>query len=213
MKKHSLFLLTLVLLAVYTNIAKCDSNALYEFSLDPPACYVPTKVIFNFPTTTNATLQDVSTISQSPTGYSYEGNPTSFTFIAKEVDIYTFTFAIHYENVTAANQTRTVLISWWSGTLAPGGSSITTTQADVVVHMRLSLTLQPRMPTGEEIAELEFHLVEQRFVEMFDQLTIQNKKIADLTTTNTWLTVIALVCACLAIFLGLANIRVRRGPK
>jgi hypothetical protein len=172
--------------------------------LGPHACYVPTKIVFNFPATTNVSFTDVSTISGSAGGYEYMGSPTSFTFIAKEVDIYTFVLAVHVTNATAANQTNMLFYTLWSGTLAPGDGAVSSDEADFYVQVRLSTTQQPIVPSAQEIAQLEFHLVEQRFVEMFNQLTGQNERIAQLTTNNAVITLLALVASALALFFAVA---------
>jgi hypothetical protein len=74
------------------------------------------------------------------------------------------------------------------------------------------LIQQPTTPSAEDIAHQEFHLIEEYFAQALEQLAAGNTKIANLTTMNTWLSVIALILACITFVLLFAYLRIRRGP-
>lgn len=182
-------------------VGKCDSSG--SLSLAPTPCYVPTEVTFNFPATTTVNVTNISTLSNNATAYSYGGNPTSFTWQANQVDVQTFSLLIDYENATATNETRTVIISVFSGDLVPSVTTYSSSENEFLVNVRLSLSMEPTMPSATEIAQEGFSLVENRFVDMFNQLTVQNQEIADLNTKTTILAGVGMAFATVATFFAL----------
>jgi len=142
-------------------------EAPYEFSLDLQT-YKSTKITFNFPYTNQHSITDITTVGQS--SYRHEGSGTHLTFIGEDIDIYSFTVILGYENETAFNNTKNVLIGVWSGLETMDGYTITSDAAIFVVHVRLSLTEQPSYPSSEEVSEAVVHKIEQDLVQQTEMV-------------------------------------------
>jgi hypothetical protein len=186
------------------------ASGVYEASLDLQT-YQTTKITFNFPYTNNASIGEVTTIGRGV--YKYEGSATYLTFIADDVDGYSFQLRIHYEsNQTASNETlsRTVIVGLWSGTLPSDGYLYRSDASEFVITVRLSVTRQPTYPSKDEVAEEVTHQIEQKLVIQ----TEENRKLMEQITATLYVVIvlvfIAVAMASLSFLLaGLASWRRR----
>jgi hypothetical protein len=211
MMKRSLFIVVLVLACLLMpSLNLVHASGFYEASLDLQT-YQTTKITFNFPYTNNASIGEVTTIGRGV--YKYEGSATYLTFIADDVDGYSFQLRIRYEsNQTASNETlsRTVIVGLWSGTLPSDGYLYRSDASEFVITVRLSVTRQPTYPSKDEVAEEVTHQIEQKLVLQ----TEENRKLMEQITATLYVVIvlvfIAVVMASLSFVLaGLASWRRR----
>jgi hypothetical protein len=209
--KRQIIVVVLVLACLLMpSLSVVHASGVYEASLDLQT-YQTTKVTFNFPYTNNASIGEVTTIGRGV--YKYEGSATYLTFIADDVDEYSFQLRIHYEaNQTAGNETlvRTVIVGLWSGTLPSDGYLYRSDATDFIITVRLSVTRQPTYPSKDEVAAEVTHQIEQKLVVQ----TEENRKLMEQITTTLYVCIalvfIAVVMACLSFLLaGLASWRRR----
>jgi hypothetical protein len=133
--------------------------------------YVPTTITLDFPVTTNTNLGNVSTIGDGQ--YNYEGADDSFTFLAKSVDVYTFTFTINYPNVSL----NSILIAAWEGDRPMQGETWTAIAASYTIYFTLSLVNEPEPPTASQTAQAAM----LQFEQLFQQLLQANQQTAQST--------------------------------
>ncbi|MCJ7424709.1 hypothetical protein MUP01_10655 [Candidatus Bathyarchaeota archaeon] len=188
-KETCLFIVGLVLACLLMpTLSLVHASGVYEASLDLQT-YQTTKITFNFPYTNNASIGEVTTIGRGV--YKYEGSATYLTFIADDVDEYSFQLRIHYEaNQTTSNVTlsRTVIVGLWSGNLPSDGYLYRSDASDFIITVRLSVTRQPTYPSKDEVAAEVVHQVEQKLVIQ----TEENRKLME-QITSTLYVCIALV--------------------
>lgn len=201
--KKSKSVLTIILILVCSlvsslNVYATGETATYEFGLDLQT-YVSTKITFNFPYTNDHTIADIRTVGQS--SYKHEGTGTTLTFIGEEVDIYSFTVILGYQNETPGlNVTKNVLVGLWSGNEAMDGYTISSAADIFVIHVQLSLTEQPSYPTPEEVSEAVVHKIEQDLVEQTEMVNSLVARVETLQYTNMiLLSIILSVTFCVAI--------------
>ena len=162
-----LVLSALVFIAFLVPACKAG-EAHYEFSLDLQV-YKSCKVTFNYPYTNNHSISEITTVGRSL--YKHEGSANHLTFIAEDIDIYSFTVTLRYENQSMLNQTKNVLIGLWSGTEAMDSYIVASASEVFIIHVRLSLTEQPSYPTPEEVSQAVVHKIEQDLVEQTEKVT------------------------------------------
>jgi len=140
-----------------------------EYALDLP-CFAPSKITFNFPYTTLASIYDITTIGGST--YKYAGTPTTFEFIVDDIDDYFFTFELRY------NQTvnQTILIGFWSGTHAMQGLDYKASFERVLFHIRLRVTREPTYPTEEEVAKAVVTQVQKNIDALVNEMNEREKR-------------------------------------
>jgi hypothetical protein len=154
-----------------------------EFSVDRQF-YKPVKIMVTYPYTHNTNVTDITTIG--PSRYIYDVTPSSLTFIAEDIDIYTFTVQISYDNAT----TRNVLITIWQGDLPAEGYTWTETANTFVVHVKINMTEQPHYPTESAVAKEVVNQLQQTFIQ---QLEEQRRILAEVQSTNSMNSMIGMV--------------------
>ena len=168
--------------------------------------YKPTKVIFNFPYTHNSQLENINTIGMSD--YTFDGGPTTFTFIAKDVDVYTFTLHLTYENASA----RKLLIGVSQGNLPMEGYTLKLVGEECLVTVRLNLTEQPSYPSVDAVAKETVHQMEQLIATQIEQ---NRQTLIDLQTTQATtaiVSMISVICSIVTLVLVLwFTSKVKRG--
>jgi hypothetical protein len=212
-KKIVIFGLLLACLLM-PSLSVVHASGFYEASLDLQT-YQTTKITFNFPYTNNASIGEVTTIGRGV--YKYEGSATYLTFIADDVDEYSFQLRIHYEPETSGNQTttnatltRTVIVGLWSGTFPSDGYLYRSDASDFVITVRLSVSRQPTYPSKDEVAAEVVKQVEQKLVIQ----TEENRKLMEQITATLYVCIalvfIAVVMSMMSFVLaGLASWRRR----
>jgi hypothetical protein len=180
------------------NLNLVHASGVYEASLDLQT-YQTTKITFNFPYTNNASIGEVTTIGRGV--YKYEGSATYLTFIADDVDEYSFQLRIHYgasptnqtvSNATAnATATRTVIAGLWSGTLPENGYMYQSDATEFVITVRLGVTRQPTYPTPEEVSKAVVNQINQTLVTQLEE----NRKLMDQMTTTLYVCIVAVFIA------------------
>jgi hypothetical protein len=207
-----LFIMALLPILLTSNV---NAEAPYEFSLDLQT-YRPTKVFFNFPFTNNHSLSDISTVGPSNYDYDLSAQGTggmTLTFIAEDIDVYTFTLYLYYGNMTISNASRTVLISVGSGNEPLDGAAIIGS-GDFVIHIRLSLSEQPSYPTEQDVAREVVHQMEQKIVGMEEENRKLKEEIEAAATSSSAVNFVTMVGVWIAIILGgFGAIRRRRSVK
>lgn len=218
-KKPCLVIVVLVLACLLMpSLNLAHASGFYEASLDLQT-YQTTKITFNFPYTNNASIGEVTTIGRGV--YKYEGSATYLTFIADDVDEYSFQLRIHYEpsqptNETSGNQTsnvtlsRTVIVGLWSGNLPSAGYLYRSDASEFIITVRLGVTRQPTYPSKDEVAAEVVKQVEQKLVIQ----TEENRKLMEQITTTLYVCIalvfIAVVMSMTSFVLaGLASWRRR----
>jgi hypothetical protein len=160
-----------------------------EFSVDRQF-YKPVKIMVTYPYTHNTNVTDITTIG--PSRYIYDVTPSSLTFIAEDIDIYTFTVQISYDNST----TRNVLITIWQGDLPAEGYTWTETANTFVVHIKLNMTEQPHYPTESAVAKEVVNQLQQTFIQ---QLEEQRRILAEVQSTNSINSLITMMAAIVSV--------------
>jgi len=157
--------------------------------------YVPTTITINYPTTTNTQLGNITTVGSGQ--YNYAGNANSFTFIAKSVDIYTFSFTINYANVSLND----ILIDVWEGDRAAQGETWTAVASSYTLYFTLSLTVEPSFPSAAAVANESMYQWQQ----LFQENLAANRQSADAAQANSLtadvVSTIAVVVAIIAVVL------------
>ena len=175
----------------------------HEMTIDRQL-YKPAKITLNYPYTHSHDVRNITTIGSSL--YRHESTPYSFTFIAEDVDVYTFTVELRYDN----SSRRSILIAVWEGDRPMQGETWTETGQQFVLNFRISLTEQPKYPSGEEVASLTFHKFEMLYVQQLDE----NRRIlADVQAssfTNSMLMVVFGVTSIISLLLAGFGFRRRR---
>jgi hypothetical protein len=183
------------------NLNLVHASGVYEASLDLQT-YQTTKITFNFPYTNNASIGEVTTIGRGV--YKYEGSATYLTFIADDVDEYSFQLRIHYEASPPSNQTlgnetvsnvttatRSVIVGLWSGTLPSDGYLYRSDASDFVITVRLSVSRQPSYPSKDEVADEVMNKIEQKLVIQ----TEENRKLMEQITTTLYISIVLVFIA------------------
>lgn len=177
--------------------------AMHEFDFDRQF-YIPTKISLNYPYTNSHDVMNVTTVGASQ--YKYEIQPISFNFIVSDIDVFTFTLDLRYDNATS----RQILIGVWEGDRPMEGYLWTESATEYVMHFRVSTTTQPAYPTGEEVANLTFLKFQELYVQ---QLEENRQTLAELSQSqyiNTILTLVAVSLAIFALFLAGFGYKQRR---
>lgn len=159
--------------------------------------YKPVKVVFNFPFTHEAQLENVSTVGLSV--YKYDGTPVSFTFIADDIDLFTFTLRLTYENASD----RSCLIAIWQGNLPMEGYTVKMTGTTTLITIRLNVTEQPSYPTEQQVAQEVVHQIEALIVTQIEENKAIQQSNQNLITTVSIVTMIAMICSVVTLVLVL----------
>lgn len=167
-------------------------------------CYQPAKIIINFPYTHNAAVTQITTIG--PSMYDTEGTPTSLTFNALDVDVYTFRVTVNYDNATD----RTVTISLWSGTQSMEGYTWTEASQVFIVDFRIEVSQQPHYPTKDEVAEEVFNLNAQLLINLTQKYEAVMRDIQSANFTNSIMTAVSISLVIVALFFMGFSLRKRR---
>jgi hypothetical protein len=208
-RKIVLILLLFTLSSGIGSLQVHAASAPYEFSLDLQT-YKSTKITFNYPYTNNHSISDISTVGQSQ--YKHEGSGNYLTFIAEDIDIYSFTVTLGYENSTSFNQTKNVLIGLWSGIEAMDGYTVSTTETVIVIHVRLSLTEQPTYPTPDEVSQAVVHKIEQDLVQQTEEMRSLVARVEWLQYMIVIVIAVTITVAMCALIIAIFMVR-RRGPR
>jgi hypothetical protein len=139
-----------------------------EFDVDR-TYYAPVTITLNYPSTTATSLSNVTTVSGS--GFNYAGDDHSFTFIAHNIDVYSFSFTVNYVNATLHN----ILIATWEGERPMQGETWAAVASTYVVSFRLSTVPEPSYPSKEEVAQESLY----QFQQLFQQLLSQDQATAN----------------------------------
>jgi hypothetical protein len=166
--------------------------------------YNPVKVMISYPYTHNTNVTDITTIGFST--YKYDVTPTSITFIASDIDIYTFTVQITYDNASLQN----VLITVWQGDQPAEGYTWTDTASTFVIHFRLNMTTEPSYPTDAQVAAQVVAQLQATFQQELEQQRETLAEVESTQGTNTIMTIIAGVVSILALLLAGFGVRKRR---
>ena len=162
-----LFLAALALFSQF-RVVKSDSPVPIV-SFDMTGMYVPTRIIVQFGycphvsgplnmTTLSGTSLPISQIS-----------PISFEFYAREVDTYEFDLHLEYN---ASTFEQVIQLAWWSGTLSPNSERYKATQSNLWIHFKLVTSIQPVIPSKEEIAEQVVIQVKQDLADYQYRITL-----------------------------------------
>jgi hypothetical protein len=170
--------------------------------------YVPVKVMISYPYTHNTNVTDITTIGFS--SYKYDVTPNSITFIASEIDIYTFTVQITYDNFSLTN----ILITIWQGDLPGEGYTWTDSASTFVVHFRLNMTIQPSYPTEAQVAAQVVAQMQATFQQELEQ---QRETLAATQENEATVSIIvavdSVVCIIALLLAGFGQRRRRMIPE
>lgn len=189
--KRKLLLTCVLILCIaampLTLVADVASQTSGDFTLDLP-CFAPSKITFNFAYTHYASISDITTIGNST--YQYSGNPTTFEFIVTDIDDYFFTFSLNY------NQTvnQTILVGFWSGSLAMQGLDFNGAWESVQFHVRLRVTREASYPSEQEVAQAVVSQVQQNIDSMLNEMNQREEEYK-----VTMLTVVVVSLAAVAV--------------
>jgi hypothetical protein len=151
--------------------------------------YVPTTITLNFPSTTATSLSNVSTVSGS--GFNYAGDDKTFTFIAKTIDVYSFSFTINYANASS----HSILIATWEGDRAMAGETWTAVASTYVVSFRLSMVSEPSYPSKEEVAQEALYQF-QGMLQLLISNTQESANVASaMSETNSFICIISVIAS------------------
>lgn len=178
----------------------------HEFFVDRTV-FKPVTVQVNFPYTHSSNVSEITTIGSSL--YKYQITPTSVSFVADDIDVYTFTIDVGYDNATR----REILIGISQGDMPMEGYTWYETGVDYCVHFRLTMTTEPTYPSDVEVAQQVVQQLQQTFVQ---QLEAQRKILDGVQATSyttSIVTVIAGVTSIFALLLaGFGSYKRRREP-
>lgn len=163
--------------------------AQHEFTFDRQF-YLPTKITLNYPYTNEHDIRNVTTVGMSQ--YKYDITPIGVNFIVEQVDLYSFTVELRYDNASR----RDILVGIWEGDRPLEGYLWSETGTEYVLHFRVSTTNQPAYPTGDEIANLTFLKFEELYVQ---QLEENRRELSELTQSQFINTVLMLVAAAVSV--------------
>lgn len=171
-----------------------------EFTLDLN-CFQPTKITFNYLYTHYASIYDISTIGNST--YTYTGTATTFQFLAEQVDNYFFTFELRY------NQTvnQTILVGFWSGTMAMQGLDYASQYQDVIFHVRLRITQQPSYPSENDVARAVVSQVQKNIDALVNEMNDREKRYETTLVTVVIVSVVAVSGSIIGTLLHIAELR------
>jgi uncharacterized membrane protein len=167
--------------------------------------YAPVTITLNYPSTTATSLSNVTTVSGS--GFNYAGDDHSFTFIAHNIDVYSFAFTINYANATLHN----ILIATWEGERPMQGETWAAVASTYVVSFRLSTVPEPSYPSKEEVAQESLYQFQQLFQQLLsqDQATA-NQAQAMSVTAGISSTIAAVTSIIAVVFVVTAQKKLRR---
>lgn len=173
------------------------------YSFDLP-CYAPAKITFNYASTNNHSIYDISTYGSG--AYLHTGSAKFMEFQAKDPDDYWFTLTLIYN--AAFNQT--ILIGIWSGTLPVQGLNMFSIFEDVTFRVHLRVTTQPSYPSEEAVAAAVVQQVHKDLIEQQQFLinTINQQNAAIMT--GSILSVFVSACSVVAMLLVLFALRSKR---
>lgn len=155
-----------------------QNQTLMEYTLDIP-CYQPSKITFNYGYTNYNSISEISTVGQSL--YKYSGGPNFMEFIATDVDDYMFDLELRYTE--PANQS--ILVGIWSGIQPMQGLDYKASFERVVFHIRLRVTQQPQIPSGEQLANLTITQVTKALADQYNAMlkVIESQNATIMTVT------------------------------
>ena len=168
-----------------------------DITIDWP-CYVSTKITFNYPYTHEHSISNITTIGQSV--YKHSGGPDFLSFIAQDVDVYSFVVTLTYLNTT--QYARTILIGLWSGDQPMKGFTIKVATQKCVIRVRLELTEQPTYPTESEVAQEVVRQIEQKVVDLIEQNRQLTEEVRLTSLTASIFGVIAATASVIAVALA-----------
>ncbi len=159
-----LVLVTLLFWLTLSLVSQCHGeNETNIYTFDIP-CYAPARITINYGYTNNVSITDISTLGQSM--YTYTGGPTQIEFRAEDVDTYTFTATINYENASL----QTITVGVWSGTAQPmQGYTIEANLQSATFHVTLRVSEEPHFPTEEEVARAAISQVAEELKSYYEQ--------------------------------------------
>jgi hypothetical protein len=158
--------------------------------------YNPVKVMISYPYTHNTNVTDITTIGFS--SYKYDVTPNSITFIASDIDIYTFTVQITYDNVSQMN----ILITVWQGDQPAEGYTWTDTANTFVIHFRLNVTTEPSYPSDREVAAQVVSQLQATFQQELEQQRQTLAEVQSTEATDSIITMLAGVVSIIALLLA-----------
>lgn len=173
------------------------------------AFYNVTKISLSFPYTNNHTVEDISTVGYSQYSYDFETQGSSsgvFTFIADDIDIYTFTFKLEYDNASI----RQILVAIWEGDLPMEGYTWTETGTEYVLQFRMNEIAEQHYPSKDEVAQQVVYNMQLWLQQMLSQ---QNNQLAEMQSgmlTTSIVSTMSAVGAIIAVLLAGIKIRQRR---
>jgi len=138
-------LLLLSLLSAYPVYAAVEVT---NIRLPSYELYAPAKVVISFAYTKNVTIQ-VSTLKTSL--YKATTSPVQVEFEAGDIDLYSVSIKIFYENITVR---QTIQIGFFEGARPAKAIELDVASQGIILDMKLSVVQQPRFPTAEEIGEV-----------------------------------------------------------
>ena len=168
--------------------------AQHEFTVDR-ILYTITKVTLSFPDTNNHTIEDINTVNPTSGlhyGFDRVGAQSLFTIICDDVDIYSFTFKLDYEN----SSRRDVLFGIQQGDLPMERYVWTESGTEFVIHFRLNLIPEPHYPSDIDVAK---QVVYQMQLYLQQMLTQQNERFSALQAANLTNSVVSMSAAIAAI--------------
>jgi hypothetical protein len=194
--------------ATQTNQTAPPALPEHEFTFDRPTFNI-TKVILNFPYTSNHTIEDISVVGASAYSYDFTttgGASATFTFIADDVDIYTFTVKLEYANVSR----RDLLIALWQGDLSMETYTWTETGTEFVVHFRLNQVQESHYPTEIQVAQQVVYQMQLYLQQILTKQTSQLDTVQAENLTNSLVSMGAAIAAIAAALLSGAGYKRRR---
>jgi hypothetical protein len=173
------------------------------------AFYNVTKIILSFPYTSNHAVEDISTVGHSEYSYDFTSSGGAngvFTFIAHDVDIYTFTFKADYDN----SSTRDLQMAIWQGDLPLENYVWTETGTEFLLHFRMNMIQQPSYPSDIDVAHQVVYQLQQYLQQILTAQTTQLNTLQQANLTNSVVSMSAAIAAIVAAFLAGFGARRRR---
>ena len=168
--------------------------AQHEFTVNR-ILYTVTKVTLAFQDTNNHTIEDINTVNPASGlhyGFDRVGAQSVFNIACDDVDIYSFTFKLNYDN----SSRRDILIGIQQGDLAMEQYVWTETGTDFVIRFRLNLIPEPHYPSDIDVAK---QVVYQMQLYLQQMLTQQNERFSALQAANVTNSVVSMSAAIAAI--------------
>lgn len=198
---------TVIAAAVYaqadTNQTTTNQTLTHALVFNHP-CFKPTNIIISFPYTHDHDITQITTIGASM--YRTEGGPTSLTFNALDVDVYTFRVTLRYDNSTD----RTIGISLWSGSLSMEGYTWSQASQIFIIDFRIEVKEEPHYPTKDEVAAEVFLKNAQLLVNLTQKYEAIMRDIQSANFTNSLMNAVTVSAVIVAILLIGFNVKQRK---